>query len=84
VCSNAARETCPVWLGQPLRAHWGVDDPAAVEGDAAERRKAFFRASNELVTRISLLLSLPIEKLDRLALQKKLDGIGRQTAEEPT
>jgi arsenate reductase len=84
VCSNAARETCPVWLGQPLRAHWGVDDPAAVEGDAAERRKAFFRAYNELVTRISLLLSLPIEKLDRLALQKKLDGIGRQTAEEPT
>jgi arsenate reductase len=81
VCGNAAREACPTWLGQPLRAHWGIDDPAAVEGSEAERRKAFFRAYNELTTRISLFLSLPMEKLDRLALQKRLDDIGKAGTE---
>lgn len=76
VCDQAAGETCPLWPGQPMTAHWGVNDPAAAKGDDEARRKAFFRAFNELTTRISLFLSLPMEKLDRLALQKRLDEIG--------
>lgn len=77
VCDNAAGEVCPVWPGRPLTAHWGVADPAAVEGSEAERRRAFFRAFTELERRISLLVNLPMEKLDTLSLQRQLDGIGR-------
>jgi arsenate reductase len=77
VCDNAAGETCPVWPGQPITAHWGVADPAAVQGTDAEKRKAFLRAFTELSARINLLLALPVDKLDRLVLQKKLDDIGR-------
>jgi arsenate reductase len=77
VCDNAAGEVCPVWPGQPITAHWGVADPAAVAGTEAEKRKAFLRAFTELSTRINLMLALPFEKLDRLALKRKLDEIGR-------
>jgi len=77
VCDNAAGEVCPLWPGQPISAHWGVQDPAAVQGTEELRRKAFLRAFSELSTRINLLLSLPLDKLDRLVLQKKLEEIGR-------
>lgn len=77
VCDNAAGEMCPIWPGQPMTAHWGVPDPAAVTGSDEEKRKAFVRAFNELTTRINLFMSLPLEKLDRLVLKKKLDDIGR-------
>ena len=77
VCDNAAGETCPVWPGQPITAHWGVADPAAVQGTDAEKRKAFLRAFTELGARINLLLALPVDKLDRRVLQKKLNDIGR-------
>jgi len=83
VCDQAAGEVCPIWPGQPMTAHWGVNDPAAVKGDEETKRKAFFRAYNELTTRISLFLSLPIDKLDRLALQKRLDDIGKVGRETP-
>jgi len=76
VCDQAAGEDCPVWPGQPMSAHWGVDDPAAVTGGDEDRRKAFFRAYSQLANRISIFLNLPLDKLDRLALQKKLDEIG--------
>lgn len=77
VCDNAAGEACPIWPGQPMTAHWGVADPAAVTGDDGEKRKAFLRAFTELATRINLLLALPLDKLDRLTLKRKLDQIGR-------
>jgi protein-tyrosine-phosphatase len=80
VCDKAAGEACPIWPGQPITAHWGVDDPAAAKGDDDVKRKAFFRAYNELTTRISLFLNLPIDKLDRLTLQRKLDDIGHISA----
>ena len=76
VCDQAAGEVCPVWPGQPMSAHWGVDDPAAVTGSDEDKRKAFFRAYSQLANRISIFLNLPLDKLDRLALQKKLDEIG--------
>ena len=80
VCDNAAGEVCPVWPGQPMTAHWGVPDPAVVEGSDEARRKAFFLAFNQLQTRISLFTNLPIDKLDRLSLQKNLDAIGKENA----
>ena len=76
VCDNAAGEVCPVWPGQPMTAHWGIADPAAVEGSEEERRRAFFRAYTELQHRLSIFASLPMDKLDRIALQKRLDAIG--------
>ena len=76
VCDQAAAEPCPVWPGQPMTAHWGVCDPAAVEGDEEMKRKAFLRAYTELHRRISLFTVLPIEKLDKLALKAKLEEIG--------
>lgn len=78
VCDNAANEVCPVWPGQPMTAHWGVPDPAAVKGTDAEVQKAFRDAFFLLDRRISLFLSLPLASLDRLALKKELDNIGRQ------
>ena len=76
VCDNAAGEACPLWLGKPVTAHWGIPDPAHVEGDEA-RRAAFKKASDQLARRIQLFLSLPIEKLDQLILKEKLAEIGR-------
>jgi arsenate reductase (thioredoxin) len=76
VCDNAAGEACPVWPGKPATAHWGIPDPAHVEGDAA-RRAAFKKAAEQLARRIQLFLSLPIEKLDKLVLKEKLTEIGR-------
>jgi len=81
VCDNAAGEVCPLWPGQPISAHWGVQDPAAVEGNDDVKRKAFLRAFTELSTRINLFMSLPIGKLDRLVLKKKLEDIGRAGSE---
>jgi len=77
VCDNAAGEVCPFWPGQPMTAHWGVADPAAAQGDEAAIFKAFNDAFMVLHRRIALLVNLPIEKLDRLALQKKLVEIGQ-------
>jgi protein-tyrosine-phosphatase len=77
VCDQAAAEMCPVWPGQPMTAHWGVADPAAVEGSDEQKRKAFFTAYTQLRHRLSILASLPVDKLDRLTLQKHLDDIGR-------
>jgi arsenate reductase len=76
VCDQAAGEVCPVWPGQPLSAHWGMPDPAAVEGSEDERRRAFRDAAVLLRRRIDLLLSLPLERLDRLSLQRDLRAIG--------
>ena len=76
VCDNAAGETCPLWLGHPATAPWGIPDPAHIEDDAA-RRAAFKHASEQLARRIQLFLSLPIEKLDKLTLKEKLAEIGR-------
>jgi protein-tyrosine-phosphatase len=78
VCDDAANETCPIWPGQPMTAHWGLPDPAAVEGSEAEKRVAFADTSRMLTNRISIFTSLPIASLDRLSLQKKLDEIGHR------
>ena len=79
VCDNAAGELCPIWPGQPMTAHWGVPDPAAVEGSDETRRKAFFTAWNQLQHRISIFVSLPLDRLDRLALKQRLDDIGKSS-----
>jgi arsenate reductase len=76
VCDNAAGEACPIWFGHPCTAHWGIPDPAHVEGIEA-RRTAFKHASEQLARRIQLFVSLPIEKLDKLILKEKMDEIGR-------
>ena len=78
VCDNAANEVCPVWPGQPMTAHWGVPDPAAVKGSTEHVERAFREAFFLLNRRIGLFLNLPITALDRLALKKELDEIGRQ------
>ena len=77
VCDNAAAETCPIWPGQPMTAHWGVPDPAAVEGTDAEKHFAFADAYRMLTNRISIFTNLPISSLDRLALEKRVRDIGR-------
>jgi arsenate reductase len=82
VCDNAAGEVCPVWPGQPMTAHWGVPDPAAVEGSDEDKRKAFSETGRVLMTRIRLFASLPLEKLDRLSLAKKLNDIGKTTSSD--
>jgi arsenate reductase len=78
VCDNAANEVCPVWPGQPISAHWGVPDPAAVRGSEAAVERAFREAFFLLDRRISLFLSLPLARLDNLAIKKEVDDIGRQ------
>ena len=80
VCDNAAKEVCPVWPGQPMTAHWGVPDPAAVRGSAEEIQRAFRDAFFMLERRISLFLSLPLKSLDSLALKRELDNIGQTAA----
>ena len=77
VCDNAAGETCPVWPGQPLTAHWGVADPAAVTGSEADQWLAFRTAFRELERRIRAFVSLPVESLDRMTLQQRLRDIGQ-------
>jgi arsenate reductase (thioredoxin) len=77
VCDNAAGEVCPVWLGAPMTAHWGVDDPAAVEGDEDTRRHAYMKAFAELRRRVELLVALPIDKLDRLIAEQRIRDIGK-------
>jgi len=79
VCDKAAGESCPVWPGQPMTAHWGVPDPAEAAGSDEARRKAFFLAWSYLYNRISLFANLPLEKLDKLTLQKRLSEIGQTT-----
>lgn len=81
VCDDAAEEACPVWPGHPMTAHWGVPDPAAVEGEEAERRFAFAETYRMMNNRLSIFTSLPMTTLDKLALQKHLDEIGSKLPE---
>ena len=78
VCDNAAGEACPLWPGKPVSAHWGVPDPAAVEGTEEQQRKAFTDAAITLRRRIELFLSLPLKSLDAMSLQRELRDIGHQ------
>lgn len=78
VCDNTAREVCPVWPGQPMTAHWGVPDPAAVEGAPEQIERAFRHAFNVLDRRIGLLLCLPLASLDKLSIHREIDRIGKQ------
>ena len=82
VCDNAAGEVCPIWPGKPMRSHWGIPDPAAAEGGAAEIALAFADAYRMLSNRITLLVNLPFEKLDALSLKRRLDDIG-ETRDAP-
>lgn len=81
VCDQTAGEVCPVWPGQPLTAHWGVADPVKVEGSEQRRRDAFSLTQNQLLNRLRLFTSLPLAKLDRLAIQHEIDRIGQTPAE---
>jgi arsenate reductase len=82
VCDNAAGEVCPVWPGKPMTAHWGIADPAAVEGSDADKTFAFRKALRELETRIKLFAALPIAALDQMTLREKLRAIGQQPPTE--
>jgi arsenate reductase len=77
VCDRAAGETCPVWPGQPISAHWGFEDPAAVEGDDEAKRRAFARIFRQIMTRVRIFVSLPLDKLDKIAIKREMDHIGR-------
>lgn len=81
VCDDAAGEVCPFWPGQPMTAHWGVADPSAVEGPEAVKRQAFAETHRMLYQRIGIFVNLPFDSLDKLALQKRLDDIGRVRSE---
>jgi protein-tyrosine-phosphatase len=81
LCDQAAAEECPYWPGQPMTAHWGLPDPATVHGTEAEKRLAFADTYRMLRNRISIFVNLPIASLDRLALQDRLDRIGRDTVD---
>jgi protein-tyrosine-phosphatase len=82
VCDDAAGEVCPVWPGHPITAHWGVEDPAAVEGSETERRRAFMNTFLALEARIKLFTSLSLDSLDRIRLKDQLDSIGKNQASE--
>lgn len=84
VCDNAANEVCPVWPGQPMTAHWGVPDPAALEGSEAVKRAAFADTMRMLTQRISIFTNLSMASLDRLSLQKRLDAIGKASTASRT
>jgi arsenate reductase len=84
VCNNAAGEVCPIWPGQPMSAHWGLPDPAAITGSETEIALAFSDTHRMLGNRISVFVSLPIAKLDRLSLQKRLDAIGTDKTDSAT
>ena len=81
VCDNAANEVCPIWPGQPMSAHWGVPDPAAVEGTEAVKRAAFAETMRFMNNRISIFVNLPLRSLDRMTLKKRLDAIGASREE---
>ena len=83
VCDRAAAESCPLWPGQPMTAHWGVEDPAAAQGSEEQRRRVFRKVAVELETRIKLFTSLPFEALDRLSLKRRLDEIGKTSPDRP-
>ena len=83
VCDNAAREVCPAWPGQPMTAHWGVPDPASVTGNETEIAAAFKKAHRILHRRIELFTALPFDKLDRFALKRSMDAIGKATDATP-
>jgi protein-tyrosine-phosphatase len=83
VCDQAAGEVCPVWPGNPITAHWGVPDPATVEGSNEERRRAFRNALHAIESRVKLFVALPIDKLDRMAVKRDLDEIGSGTVSVP-
>jgi arsenate reductase len=78
VCDQAAGEVCPVWPGQPITAHWGVEDPSLFEGTDEAKNREFGRVANLLKRRIELFTSLPLEKLDRLKIEKSVRAIGKQ------
>jgi arsenate reductase (thioredoxin) len=84
VCDDAANEVCPIWPGQPMTAHWGLPDPAKAEGTDAERSLAFADTMRMLTQRIGIFVSLPLDKLSKLSLQKELDAIGRTRREAPS
>jgi arsenate reductase len=84
VCDNAAKEVCPVWPGQPITAHWGIPDPAAVTGTPEQVERAFRDAFMMLERRISLMLRLPLASLDKLAIQKEIDRIGKTSEAQST
>ncbi|MGH6623635.1 MAG: arsenate reductase ArsC [Burkholderiaceae bacterium] len=84
VCDNAAGEVCPIWPGQPMTAHWGVEDPAAAEGTEEQKLHAFRNVAVILKRRIELFLALPLHKLDSVALRKHLQGIGKEGTEQTT
>jgi arsenate reductase len=79
VCDNAAGEVCPVWPGRPVTAHWGFEDPAAFEGPHDAKSAKFYSIYREIMTRVRLLVSLPVERLERLALETELRDIGKRT-----
>jgi arsenate reductase (thioredoxin) len=81
VCDDAANEVCPIWPGQPMTAHWGLPDPAKAQGSEAERGLAFADTMRMLNQRIGIFVSLPLDKLSKLSLQKELDAIGRTRVE---
>lgn len=83
VCDSAAGEACPVWPGQPMTAHWGIEDPAAAEGGPLDRERAFVRAFRYLRHRISLFLALPVASIDRMTLKHEIDAIGRAEGATP-
>ena len=83
VCDNAANETCPVWPGQPMSAHWGLPDPSAVEGPEVERHLAFSDTHRMLYQRIGIFVNLPISSLDKLSLQQRLDDVGKNKTMSP-
>jgi arsenate reductase len=78
VCDNAAGEVCPLWPGQPVTAHWGFPDPAAVVGNEDEKRAAFAQTLRQIRNRVQLFLSLPLETLDRMAIESRMKAIGRE------
>jgi arsenate reductase len=80
VCDKAAGEVCPVWPGQPMTAHWGFPDPATFEGSEAETHAVFAEVFRQIYTRINLFIALPMQSLDRLSLQKRLDDLGKAPA----
>lgn len=79
VCDNAANEVCPVWPGQPMTAHWGLPDPSGVEGSDEDKRRAFAETMRALSNRLNIFVNLPLSKLDKLSLQKKLEAIGKES-----
>jgi len=84
VCDNAAGEICPIWPGQPMTAHWGLPDPAALDGNGAEQHAAFYDTYRMLANRIGLFTSLPLESIDRLSLQRRLRNIGGAAEPQPS